>query len=98
MRALSINRVAVLLWLGAVSAVALDLIFGPHPSEKYEDRDFSLLMVFLCCILCVASVGQVYGVRRRFDVVVILLVGLVLWVMTVNLTLVIGYHVFGWAK
>lgn len=95
MRALSINRVAVLLWLRAVSAVALDLIFGPHPSEKYEDRDFSLMMVFLCCILCVASVGQVYGVRRRFDVVVILLVGLVLWVMTVNLTLMIGYHVFG---
>jgi hypothetical protein len=98
MRAFSINRVAVLLWLGAVSAEALVLVFGPHPSEKHQDPEFSLLMLFLCCILCVASVGKMYSVRRNFDLVVILLVGLVLWVMTVNLTRVIGHYVFGWGS
>ena len=95
MLALSINRVAVLLWLGAVSAAALVLIFGPHPSEKHQDPEFSLLMLILCCILCVASVGKMYGVRRRLDLVVILLVGLVLWLMTANLTFAIGHYVFG---
>ena len=96
MRALSINRVAVLLWLGAVSSEVLGLVFFPHKGGRYQDHEFSLLMLILCCILCVASVGKMYGVRRRLDLVVILLVGLVLWLMTANLTVAIGHYVFGW--
>ncbi len=98
MRALSINRVAVLLWLAAVSSAALGLIFFPHKAERQPAPEFSLLMLILCCILCVASVGKMYGVRRRFDSVVVFLVGLVLWVMTANLTFAIGYYFFGWPR
>lgn len=98
MRAFSINRAAVLLWLGAVSAVVMDIVFGPHPSEKQPSLQFTLWMLFLCVILCVASVSKMYDVRRRFDIIVIFFVGLVLCVMTVSLTLVIGHYIFGWGR